>query len=324
MRIFQSEHAVLFGEPIRVPLGRRPAAAEFTMGRARAGFSYALSWRRKTGAEAYHVFRSTSVATIRERSMERFWHGSYVKEVRHFMLAFPDVDLVVDDYGSRGAPIMYYWVLAQLAGGHLVEVAELVVSIADTHVLDQAHFCLKPGGGFVADQSLRPSVRPYAQRRPTVSKPEPAPMLITSDEVQIEDLVDLEGAPPPARSRIERSKSRQPNDRRSSLSIEFSRFISPGGFTIIEPVGTVAHYAAYIGPAIPDETDQEAMWRDIVYDSNPMERFQLEPTYTGFRDDVHRAGAVSYGAVLAFMADQTVCQVDIALSHNIDSLATLA
>lgn len=341
MRIFQSDDLVCFGEPLPVPLGKRPPDASFTMARARAGFAFCLRWKRTPGAIGYHVFRSMSVATIRDRSMKQLWMGQYSKEVRHFALAYPDVDVVVDDYGSRGASIMYYWVLAQISGGHLVEVDSLVVGTADTQILDGPHFALRPGGGFVADVELRTKAPPRAvgvREDPlydVVGAPDADASVDDDDWSDAEDLgepgayedvvVDAAPVPPPMTPRKSASAkpvapaAARPRPRR----LHFSRFVSPGGFAFLAPRGSVHHYSVYMGTELPDEVDQEAMWRDVVYDSNPMEQFRLPPRYTGFRDDMHPKKSISYAVVLAFMNDRRVVQVDIALSHNIETLAVL-
>ncbi len=303
MRIFQSDDCILFGEPLPVPMGRRPKQAQFTHGRTRAGFNFAIRWRRVPGAMGYHIFRSLSVATIRERSLEKLWKGSYSSEVRHFTLSYPDVGTVVDDYGSRGAAMMYYWVLAQLAGGHLRVVEELSVGMADMQVLDEPHFLLRPGGGFVegAEQAAAAHVPPLPQPDPD-PEPEPAPTA------------------PPARMS---QPPRPPKSGRRSRPVEFSRYIAPGGFRFVGVPKNVDHISVYVGAERPDEQDEAAMWQDIVYESNPMEQFRLPPRYTGFRDDIHDADSVAYAAAFAFTRDRRVKQLDIALSHDIERVAVL-
>ncbi|GEM_PF-2775273 len=310
MRIFQSEDAIIFGDELPVPLGQRPERADFRAGRSRSGFAYCLQWRRVRGAIGFHVFRSMAVSAIRPRSMDRFWQGKYGSDIRHFMLGYPDVDIVVDDYGSRGASMLYYWVLAQLPGGHLVEVQDVYIGAADTAILDGAHFALKPGGGFIADLELREDERPAAVAAAQLPAAQRTPKPTSLQEIQLR------------RAAEEHARTRTADD-----AIEFSRFIAPGGFRILLPAGVatgdIDHYSVYIGPSRPDASDEKAMWRDHVYESNPMEQWKLSPRYGGFRDAMNPPGAVAYTAVIAYLNDGTVRQADVALSLDIESVATL-
>lgn len=308
MRIFQSDECIVFGEPLPMPLGHRPKQAEFAQARATAGFAFQLSWQRTKGAIGYHIFRSMSVSLIRERSIDKLWSGAYANDIRHFAIGFPDVSTVVDDYGCRGASMMYYWVLAQIAGGHLSEVDGLSVGMADTSVLDRPHFLLQPGGRFVDGEPTSPSrapprpiANPAAPRSNTASTPARKPQMPDASD-RNQTAAEPRRGPPP---------------------VVLTRYVTPGGLRFFRVPEGVDHISVYIGTEPPDADDQRAMWQDIVYDSNPLEQYRLSPNYTGFIDRLHPPDTIAYAAALAFTQDRRVRQVDLALALNIKRSATL-